>query len=149
MLYLCNLYGMTGWGKIAATSDWWAGTPLSYHLVHPQFGGTWLGVWLSTHPWLLAFCAWWTLIFEAAFPLLIWVKRLRGWVVLLGLSLHLGLFLLMDVGPFSITAIVMYPILLEPGEFLRIKAWLQSHRWTMWWQVPWIMVRKPRASINA
>ena len=141
ILYLCNLYGMTGLGKIMTTSAWWVGTPLAYDMVHPFFGGTPIGVWTSAQPWLVAIAAWWTVIFEAAFPILIWIRSIRPWVLLFGLGLHLGLFLMMDVGPFSLTSIVVYPILLEPREFIGLKQWLHTHSWTQWWKAPWVMVK--------
>lgn len=115
VLVFCALYGSTGWLKIIeAGPHWLSGDVLANHLVHREFGLRPLGVWISGRPWLTMPMSWVTVLFEAGFPLLIWWRRANPWLLLCGLLLHIGIFLLMNVGPFSFVSLAAYPILLHP-----------------------------------
>lgn len=126
ILSYCGLYGMTGWNKILEEPRWWQGLPLAYDLLDRNFGGRALGVWLSDKLWIVAPMSWITLVFEASFPLLVWVRRLRPWLLLIAGSFHLGIMLLMNVNTFSLVALAAYPVLLEPADFARIRDRLRA-----------------------
>jgi hypothetical protein len=110
----CAAYGSTGILKLLYEPTWWTGEVLSFHMLHPWFGGKPLGVFISSHLWLTAFMGWWTVAFEALFPFLVWFRRINPFVLVLGFCFHLGLLFLMDVGPFMFVAISAYPVLLHP-----------------------------------
>ena len=115
LVIFCALYGSTGWLKALKEPTWWTnGDVLAYHMLHPYFGMKPLGVWLSNQPWLLIPMAWTTVVFEAGFPLLIWWRRTNPWLLLVGVLMHLGIRVLMNVGPFSYVALAAYPALLRP-----------------------------------
>ena len=123
----CAAYGSTGILKLIYEPTWWTGEVLAYHLLHPWFGGKLLGVYLSDQLWLTAFMGWWTVIFEAVFPFLVWFKRLNPFLLALGFSFHVGLLFLMDVGPFLFVAVSAYPVLLHPE--LGRTAWERFAAW--------------------
>jgi hypothetical protein len=58
---------------------------------------------------------WGTLTFELGFSLLVWIRPLRRWVLLAGLGLHLGIFLVMEIGWFSQVTLCWYVLFLS-GE---------------------------------
>lgn len=129
ILFYCALYGATGWLKLLVeTKGWFQGNVLAYHLVHQHFGMQPLGIWLSDKPAIMAVMSWFTLAFEGGFPFLIWWRKTAPWLLLAGLGLHLGIFLTMNVGPFSVVAIVAYPVLLHPEQAQRIHLWWQDRR---------------------
>lgn len=109
-----GLYGSTGWLKALLEPAWWDGQALAYHLVHNQFGGGPLAAWVSTRAWLTAPMSWVTVLFEASFPFLVWSRRANPWLLAVGVGMHLGIQVLMDVGPFSFVALAAYPALLNP-----------------------------------
>lgn len=121
LLTYCGLYGMTGWNKILEEPRWWQGLPLAYDLLDRNFAGGALAAWMSDKMWLVAPMAWVTLIFEASFPVLAWVRRLRPWLLLIAGSFHLGIMVLMNVNTFSLVALSAYPVLLEPEDFARLR----------------------------
>jgi hypothetical protein len=126
----CGLYGATGWHKILDEPSWWNGRPLAHFLVMDTWGGYPLGVWLSSHPAPLLFASWWTLLFEASFPFLIWWKRTNPWLLLAGVCMHVGILLTLRVNTFSFVSIAAYPILLHPDVDVRalgdrISAWFR------------------------
>jgi hypothetical protein len=119
------LYGSTGWHKIVLEPRWWSGKVLAYHLVNLYFGGQPLGVWASDKAWITVPGSWLTLVFEAGFPLLVWFRRTNPLLLAMGAMMHLGILLLMNVGPFSYCALAAYPVLLHPEIARAIHA-----RWT-------------------
>jgi hypothetical protein len=114
LVVYCACYGSTGILKLLYEPTWFTGEVLAFHLLHPWFGSKPLGIWISGHLWLTAFMGWWTVLFEAAFPFLIWFKRVSPFLLGIGFCFHLGLLFLMDVGPFMFCAISAYPALVHP-----------------------------------
>lgn len=121
-----GLYGSTGWLKLLEEPAWRDGSALAYHLVHNQFGGGALAAWVSTRTWLVAPMSWFTVAFEALFPALVLVRWLNPWLLGAGVLMHLGIFALMDVGPFSFVALAAYPALLHPE--VGLAAWSEGRR---------------------
>jgi hypothetical protein len=120
------IYGSTGFHKLLMEPQgWFSGEILSLHVLHRYFGMTPLGIWVSDKLWIMAPASWFTLLFECGFPLLIWWRRTSHWVLLAGVFTHIGILLLMNVGPFSYVAIAAYPVLLHPQT---------AERWWMRWQ---------------
>ncbi len=114
ILFYMALYGSTGWLKAMEGSHWWSGDVLAWHLVDLWFGGSPLGAWLSGQRWLYLPMQWFTVLFEASFPLAILIRRLNPLWLVAGALLHLGIWLTMNVGPFSYVALSAYPVLLHP-----------------------------------
>lgn len=115
------IYGSTGWLKVTEEGAAWArGEVLAYHLVHRHFGLQPLGVWASTQPWLTQAMSWGTLAFECLFPVLVWSRRANPPLLALGAAMHLGILVLMNVGPFSYVALAAYPVLLHPEAAARL-----------------------------
>jgi uncharacterized membrane protein YphA (DoxX/SURF4 family) len=68
---------------------------------------------------------WFTVIWEAGFPLFVLIPRLNPWVLAMGIVFHVALLFTMNVGPFAFVSLIAYPVLLHP-EFAR-----RCHlRWT-------------------
>jgi hypothetical protein len=112
LLIYVGLYGSNGWFKILRGSDWWHGTTLAYALVDQNFGGRALGLWLSDKVWLTIPLSWWTVLFEAGFPILVWFGRVRAWLLLSGVALHVGIALTMHLNTFGLIVLAGYPVLL-------------------------------------
>jgi len=126
LIVFMALYGSTGWLKALKEPTWWTnGDVLSYHTLHHYFGMKPVGVWASTQKWLLMPMCWVTVIFEAAFPVLVWIRRVNPWLLVVGALMHIGIRLFMNVGPFSYLALAVYPVLLHPEV---------AHQWWERWQ---------------
>lgn len=69
---------------------------------------------------LLGMLTWSTLAFEASFLFLVWNRRLRPWVLGVGVAMHLGIDLFLDVGFFSIAIWIAYLTWIFPGAADRI-----------------------------
>ena len=75
--------------------------------------------------------SWFTLFFESMFPLLIWWKPVRGWLLLCGVLFHIGILVMMNVAPFSVASVVAYPVLMTAGEWESVEQRLRS-AWGRW-----------------
>ena len=114
MIVFSAIYGSTGLLKLIYEPAWWTGEVMSLHLVEQFHGGNMLASWLSGFQVLTSIMGWWTIIFEVAFPFLIWFRKTNPWVLVLGFGFHIGLLALMQVGPFGFVSACAYPVLLCP-----------------------------------
>lgn len=125
-LVLSGLYGSTGWLKLLAEPAWWTGEALRYDLVDRFHAGGWLATWLSGHPSLCLGISWFTMLFEASFPILIWWPAATPWLLLGGVAMHLGIGTLMRVGPLGVMAVAAYPAVCDPDRAAAI--WMATRR---------------------
>jgi mannose-6-phosphate isomerase len=68
------------------------------------------------HPVLLAIVTWGTLAFELGFPLLVWQKPFRPYVIAAGLLFHLGIEFSMILPMFSCMMMISYCVFLDDDE---------------------------------
>ena len=97
----------------AMAPRWRAGIALRDVLSSPVFA-EWPHYW-SFFP-VIVTLTYMTLVFEGTFPLLVWWKRARPWMLLWGLLFHIGIDTLMIIPMFSWVMIVCYPAYLTDGE---------------------------------
>ena len=64
---------------------------------------------------VLPLLTWGILAFEFLFPLLIWYRATRTATLVIGLGLHLGLWLTLELGPFSFIMAASYVAFLDPA----------------------------------
>lgn len=112
-IQLCIMYVMTGIDKAArfdaanlSASAWVDGSAIAKALRFTTIARTdwltWVPVW-ATAPW-----AWVTLLWEILFPVLVMFRRTRPWALALGVLVHGGIFLTMEVTHFSLTTLSFY-----------------------------------------
>ena len=109
---LAMLYLAAGLWKMA-NPDWRSGFALHYvlnNLVYQRIPGE------VPHAlfWPTVFLTYLTLAWELAFPVLIWFRRTRPAMLLIGLALHLGMWVTMEVGAFMPTVLIAYVAFLDP-----------------------------------
>ena len=63
---------------------------------------------------LLNLLTWATLLFEGSFIFLVWNRRIRPWVLGIGVLFHIGIDLFFDVGFFSWAMLIAYLAFLPP-----------------------------------
>jgi hypothetical protein len=91
---------------------WWGGTAAWSALADPSTSRVWEA--LSRDPWVLpvwayAAITYASLAFEASFPFLVWIRRLRPFAVAAGLLFHLGMGIVLDLGlfPFQMAVVLI------------------------------------------
>lgn len=120
-IQLCVVYLATGLSKLdaAGPSDWLSGHAIYYALNDITL--TRFAYPLLPVPLLLCkLLSWATLAFEIGFALLIWIPRIRPWLLASGLCLHAGIALTMQVGFFSSNMLMFYAVFLAPDVLTRL-----------------------------
>ncbi len=110
-IQLCIIYGYTGMEKLKG-APWWEGTALWNVVANSQMALMDFS-FILRWPLLIIIGTYFTLIFEIYFPALIWPKKIRGWVLLAGVLLHVGIGLTMGLVFFSAVMVAGYILFLE------------------------------------
>lgn len=120
-VYLCtSLSKLTG-------AQWRSGMAAYYPLHLPdsaRFPVPWVD---ARHLWLIHALTWGAVGTELAFWTLVWVPRLRLWVLGLGVLLHLGIEYSLNIPLFSALMIASYGVFLTQNDLARAQVWA-GHR---------------------
>jgi hypothetical protein len=106
------VYGSSGLWKLAYPI-WRDGSAVHWALSLNGFHRFPWAIPAAAEP-VLALLTWGTLMFEIAFPVLVFFRRTRAFAILGGVGLHLGLGLTLELGPFSAVMIASYAAFLDP-----------------------------------
>jgi predicted DCC family thiol-disulfide oxidoreductase YuxK len=123
-LQLCLLYFCTFFGKVQGNL-WQNGTAAYYPLQLQEFYRFPMPD-VSDQMWLIHLMTWGALAVEFSLFTLIWVPRLRLFVISLGVLLHLGIEYSMNIPFFSFLVIASYMTFLRPSDYDCFKAWLSK-----------------------
>jgi len=129
------LYVTAVWDKVRGTT-WNDGTAISYALRIADLERFPVPGFVTDSLLISNVLTFGTLAIELALGLLVWNRKLRPWVLLLGVSLHLGIDYAVRVGFFSYVVFVAYIAFLPPET---VESWLRGLR-------AWSTGRRARAS---
>jgi hypothetical protein len=99
---------------------WLNGTALYYVLKSEDFNASFINNIIAQSTYLVAFLTWLTIIFQLTFPFLIWNKKTKLIIILMGIFFHIGIFIMLRVDNFSFIMIGAYAILLYDNEYLNL-----------------------------
>jgi len=111
---ICLIYGFSGLGKLKGVS-WWNGEALWGVLANPQLS-RFDFTWTADFPVAISFLTSATVYWEIYFPALIWVPRLRPWILLWGVALHVGIGVMMNLPFFALIMLSGYVLFLTDGQ---------------------------------
>lgn len=118
------LYVAAVWAKVRGAT-WNDGTAISYAFRIGDLERFPLPDFLVDSLVLVNLLTYGTLAAELALGLLVWNRKLRPWVLLVGMALHLGIDYSVRVGFFSYAVLVAYIAFLPPET---VRAWLYEVR---------------------
>jgi hypothetical protein len=82
--------------------------------------------------WILTLATYITLFWEMSFPIMLFHRWTRRVALLMGVFLHLGLWVALELGPFSWVMLASYIAFLDPGFVSRMTGrWLQRQQGTV------------------
>lgn len=116
-IQLCLVYLFSGLWKIKG-GLWGDGTALYYLLNVNDFKITNLSQIIVSSPFLYKGMTYFTVLFEVGFPLLIWSRKLKPFLIFIGIFFHVGIFVLMRIDNFSLVMILIYLSLINDNEYL-------------------------------
>ncbi len=100
--------------------QWWDGMGVWFAMTDWEFAFFPLEP-LAAHPWLLNVAGYVAVLFELAYPALIWGRRTRGPILAIAVALHLGVAVMMGLWSFSLAMLVSH-MAFAPARWLR---WLR------------------------
>jgi len=104
---------------------WMDGTAVNY-IVRNSIFNRFNAEWITNIPTVVNLVTWSTLFVVVAFPFLIWFDKFRKPMLALGVMMHAGIFIFLDVGWFSLIVFALYPIFLTHEEIIAAKNWIAS-----------------------
>ena len=108
-------------------SAWPHGTAL-YYVIHLHSMARFpLPEWIR-HPWILRMGSWLTLLMEFCLGILIWFRRFRYPLLLLGVLFHLTLEYALNVPMFQWDVLAAYVLFLDPGDIERVLRVVRQRR---------------------
>jgi hypothetical protein len=117
---ICCVYLWAAFYKLGG-AQWRDGTAMAYVLQAEHF--LWaptLSHPIATNALLVALMTYGTLVFQGAFPFLMWSDRLKPFMVAIACLLHVSIAVLMGLVSFSATMIACDLSLLSDGQFRRL-----------------------------
>ncbi len=116
MLQLCVSYFGLGLAK-SLDPLWIKGEAVYYALINERYMGTPYNEWIVQHAWLVYISNYGTILFELGFPFLIWFKKLRPALLVIGIIFHLSIYIFLMIYGFEIVFMLIYGLFL-PNDFL-------------------------------
>jgi hypothetical protein len=116
VLQLCLVYLSTAIIKLL-NNDWTNGDAIYYALQSERYGGEFMVKDYLHNTILIKSITYFTIVFELAFPFLIWIKKCRKLMIVAGLALHIGIGIFMMLYSFQIMFIMLYTIFI-PNKWL-------------------------------
>lgn len=106
-------YALSGWAKLRGAT-WHEGTALGLAMRIEDLQRFVAPEWLFDQRILLNALSWFTLAFESLFVIVVWNRRLRPWVLLVGAGFHLAIDVFLDIGFFSMAMWTAYLAFIPP-----------------------------------
>jgi len=120
------IYFFSGLSKVIEPI-WYSGDALYYILQVEDFSPSRLNEWLVQNRFLTTIATYVTLIWELTFPIFIYFKSTRKKFLVIGVLLHLGIWVLMRIDNFSFVMLGMYFVFFENYDY----KWIQNKIYTL------------------
>jgi len=104
---------------------WLNGEALLLVLNRPEFSLPFLFENLAENTFWLKLGTWCALGYQLLFPFVIWIKRLRPWILVMGLIFHLFILIFMGITDFALILIAAYTVFIEPKNANRLLRYLR------------------------
>lgn len=122
IVQLCIVYLTSVFYKVQGHM-WQDGTAIYYVLRSNQFNLTGLGQALYHNAILVTTLTYATLLFQAAWPWLIWNRYARPFLAISAVSLHLSIAIFMGLYWFSFVMIASECVIFDDSEYVRFSQW--------------------------
>jgi hypothetical protein len=119
-IQICVIYGYSGLKKLKGVT-WWSGDALWASLAQWQLT-RWDFSWMAHFPLVLTGLTFLTLAWEIYFPVLIWIRPVRKPLLLMGLGMHAGIALALNLPFFGLLMAFGYVFFLDRLELRGVES---------------------------
>ena len=117
-IHLCVIYFVSAIYKINA-KVWFTGVANYYIFNLERFMGTSLNFILSKNSYFVTLSTYLTLFWELSFSYLIWLRKTKIFILVMGVFIHLGIYVFMMIHDFEILFIAVYILFFTDSELLK------------------------------
>ncbi len=110
------MYVVASWFKLYGES-WRDGTAFYYVLFTDTFSHPWFRDLFISNSFIIHIISWFALGFQLLFPVLVWFKRTKSVMLMLGVFFHVMIMIVMGIIDFGIIMIIMYLLFYIPKRF--------------------------------
>ena len=117
MVQLCMAYFTSGLAKL--NDPFWLRGEAIYYVLHMErFMGTPFNEYIAQYKWIDVISNYTVMLFELAFPILIWIKKLRVALLTAGIFFHLCIYVFLMIYGFQIIFVLTYGLFLPDKKLL-------------------------------
>jgi hypothetical protein len=109
------LYTVASYFKLTGNT-WLDGTAFYYVLFNDTYSHPWFKELLIGNSFVIHAITWFALLFQLFFPVLIWFKKTKPIMIILGVLFHLMIIIVMGITDFGIIMIIMYLLFYMPKK---------------------------------
>lgn len=124
---ICILYFVSAVYKLLG-EHWLDGSALYYVLHTEEFTTNWIITNIADRDWLTRSVTYFTVIFQLAFPITVWVKKLKPITLIIGVVFHLLIIFIMGLTDFGLIMIVMYLLFINDQKSKQVLTKLKLYR---------------------
>jgi Vitamin K-dependent gamma-carboxylase len=103
-LHMCVIYLFSALGKLQGDT-WWTGEAVWYSVATLEYQ-TMDMTWLWRYPWLINLLTHVTVAFELSYPVLIWPRLTRPWMLILAVLIHGGIIFALGMPTFGLVMLI-------------------------------------------
>ena len=109
-------------------SYWLYGDALFVTLSIQEFSLPWLMDFLDQNTWYLKIGNWVSLFYQVTFPVLVWFKPIRPYLLSIGLTFHLSIAFLVGVLDFGLILVAAYAMFISDKRASKVLYWVSLKR---------------------
>jgi Vitamin K-dependent gamma-carboxylase len=112
---IAALFKLTG-------DNWLSGWAVSYVFENEEYSIYFIKQLSQIFPLALKMITWAVLLFQLLFPVLIWVKKIKPFLLFIGIGMHLGIAFILGIPDFGLLMIIMYLIFCDEAWALKMQS---------------------------
>lgn len=120
LVQICVLYFFSTFYKLI-DEHWVSGEAMMYISQVDAFSGSTMKALFAENPTLSKIATWAVLAYQGLFPMLVWMKRVKTPLLIVGVLFHLSISIFMGIFAFGIIMIITYILFLDGRQIIWIK----------------------------
>lgn len=114
-IQICVIYFVSAVYKLLGP-HWLDGSALYYVLHIEEFTTNWVITYIADRDWLTIPITYLTVIFQLAFPITVWIKKLKPLTLWVGIAFHVLIILVMGLTDFGLIMLIMYLLFVNDAK---------------------------------
>lgn len=121
MIHICYVYLTNAYFKLE-NDEWQTGYAIGYFMISVDSWNVFdVGVFALKYPWLIKSLSWFVLVFQILFPFLVWFKKTKLPIIIVGVILHVLMIFIAHLYIFEIVVILHYGLFISNKEWENIR----------------------------